>query len=63
MSMTAAYLLAKCKPVPFEDVKFGQTYRVVGWSNSGGIFIPERIEGGMIYFRGYVAPAELKKVK
>lgn len=63
MSMTAAYLLARCKPVPFDEVKFGQSYRVVGFYNNGGKFIPEKIEGGLIYFRGYVKPVEISRVK
>lgn len=58
MSMTAAYLLAKCKPIPFNEVKLGQSYRVVGFYNNGGKFIPEKIEGGFIYFRGYVNPSK-----
>lgn len=63
MGMTASYLLARCKPVPFDEIKFGQSYRVVGAiTNNGGKFIPVKIEGGFIYFKGYVKPTEIKKV-
>ncbi len=62
MGMTAAYLLARCEPVSFNEIKFGQPYRVVGSTHNGGIFTPEKIERGLIYFRGYIKPYDIKKV-
>lgn len=58
--MTAAYLLARKEPV--STIEIGKEYRVVGFYNNGGKFIVDKIEGELIYFKGFVKGIELKKV-
>lgn len=60
MCMTSAYLLARKEPVT--NIKVNQSYRVVGWYNSGGIFTVSKIEKETIFFKGYVDGADRKKV-
>lgn len=61
MCMTASYLLARKEPV--KNIKVNNSYRVVGWYNSGGIFAVSKIEKETIFFKGYVHGADRKKVK
>lgn len=58
--MTEAYLLARKEPV--STIEIGKEYRVVGFWNSGAKFIVNKLEDGLIYFKGYVKGIEQKKV-
>ena len=58
--MTVAYLLARKEPI--STIEIGKEYRVVGFWNNGGKFIVDKLEDGLIYFKGYVNGIEQKKV-
>lgn len=58
MSMTVAYLKAKCTPVQPEA---GKSYRVIGMHVSGAIYQVDKIEDGICYFKGY-APKGITKL-
>lgn len=59
MSMTAAFLTANRTPLEPET---GKEYRVIGFHIAGAKYTVERIEKGMVYFKGYVLGKELLKL-
>lgn len=60
MSMTTAYLLNKCTPI---NPVVGKDYRVIGFQVSGAIYKVEKIENDICYFKGYVMPKQISKLK
>jgi hypothetical protein len=59
MSMTTAYLKAKCTPV---QPQAGKSYRVIGMHVSGAIYQVEKVEDGICYFKGY-SPKDVSRLQ